>query len=44
MAEYINEKDSLNTGREKINKSIQDSEDAKNIANYGEHRHAEQRP
>lgn len=32
MAELINKLDSLNTGREKINQSIQDAEDAKTIA------------
>lgn len=33
MADLINRKDKLNTGREKLNKSIQDAESAKNIAN-----------
>lgn len=33
VADLINKKDKLNTGREKLNKSIQDAENAKNTAN-----------
>lgn len=32
MAEFINEKDSLNTGRKKINKAIEHADDAKKIS------------
>jgi hypothetical protein len=33
MADLIHEKDSLNTGRIKLNNAIQQAEDAKNVAN-----------